>query len=212
MFPDHLRPVEATALPPFGFPVLKFGRSKFPKVMFALSLDTLSLAPYGAIAAITISSFNLGGVIDTRTILLDYDHQADNFQRHVDTSALRFWLDDQSAARRFILTDIVGDRLLADDAFAVLADFISDQKSKVRETRTLVWTKGIKFEAPILETLAKDYGTECPITYQEWADLRTLAVLTDISIGRFDGKDGAALTAPEQALKVIEALEKLNLS
>lgn len=209
MFPSHL--AEGAGRPPFQFPVLKFGRSRFPKVMFALTLDTLSLRPFAAVAGITITAFNLNGIIDTRTILLNYDQQQADFGREINAETLRFWLDEKSAGRRFVLTELSGDRLLADDAISVMAEFISDQKAKARENRTLVWTKGVKFEAGILELLAADYETDLGITYQEWADLRTLSLLTGVSIGRFDGTDGAELTAPEQALKVIEGIQKLNL-
>lgn len=210
MFPNHLL-AEGAGKPPFSFPVLKFGKSRFPKVMFALTLDTLSLRPFAAVAGITITAFNLDGVIESRTFLLDYDQQQRDFGREIHAETLRFWLDEKSSRRRFILTELAGDRLLADDAISILGDFIRDQKTKAKETRTLVWTKGIKFEAGVLESLATDYETELPITYQEWGDLRTLALLTGVTIGRFDGTDGTELTAPEQALKVIEALRKLNL-
>jgi hypothetical protein len=209
MFPDHL--AEGTAKPPFQFPVIKFGRSRFPKVMFALSLDTLSLQPWAAVAAITITAFNLEGVIDTSTIILDYDAQQKDFGRHLEAANVRFWLDEQSVGRRFILTEAIGSRLSADDAISALAEFIRVQKGRVNENRTLVWTKGAKFEVTVLETLAMDYEVELPVSYQEWGDLRTLALLTGVSIGRFDGTDGAELTSPEKALKVIEALQKLNL-
>lgn len=209
MFPSHL--AEGAGRPPFQFPVLKFGRSRFPKVMFALTLDTLSLRPFAAVAGITITAFNFDGIIDTRTILVDYDQQQKDFGREIHPETLRFWLDEKSAGRRFILTELAGDRLLADDAISVMSDFISDMKARVKETRTLVWTKGVKFEAGVLELLASDYEVDLPVTYQEWGDLRTLALLTDVTIGRFDGTDGAELTAPEQALKVIEAIKKLNL-
>lgn len=206
MFPAHLTP--GSAQPPFTSPVLKFGRSRFPKVMFALGLDTLGLTPFAAVAAITITAFNLEGVIETKTILLDYDQQQKDFGR--ETANVRFWLDEQSANRRSMLT-AMGERVFADDAISILGAFIETQKAKEKENRTLVWVKGPKFEVSVLETLARDYETELPVTYQEWGDIRTLALLTGISIGRFDGRDGAELTAPEKALKVIEALQKLGL-
>ncbi|MDW9531896.1 3'-5' exoribonuclease [Sinorhizobium meliloti] len=208
MFPEHLAP--GSAKPPFQFPVLKFGRSRFPKVMFTLGLDTLGLTPFAAVAAITITAFNQEGVIETKTILLDYDQQQKDFGRDVETANVRFWLDEQSANRRSMLT-AMGERVLADDAISILGAFIETQKAKVKENRTLVWVKGPKFEVSVLETLARDYETELPVSYQEWGDIRTLALLTGISIGRFDGRDGAELTAPEKALKVIEALQKLGL-
>jgi hypothetical protein len=209
MFPAHL--IDGSGKPPFQFPVLKFGRSRFPKVMFTVTLDTLGLSSFAAVAAITITAFNLDGVIETRTILLDYDQQQRDLGREVNAPTLRFWLEEASASRRFILTEQIGNRLLADDAISVFADFIYDHKARAKEARTLVWTKGIKLEASILEQLAADYDTDLGITYQEWADLRTLSLLTGVTIGRFDGTDGAPLTAPEQALKVIEGLQKLNL-
>lgn len=209
MFPSHL--AEGAGRPPFQFPVVKFPSSRFPKVMFTLTLDTLSLSQIAAVTGITISAFNMDGVIDTRTILLDYDQQQRDFGREVNTQTLRFWLEEASANRRFILTEQIGSRLLADDAISVMAEFIHDQKARVKETRTVVWTKGVKLEAGILEQLAADYDTDLGITYQDWADLRTLSLLTGVTIGRFDGTDGALLTAPEQALKVIEGLQKLNL-
>lgn len=209
MFPPHL--IEGASQPPFQFPVLKFGRSRYPKVMFAVTLDTLALSSFAAVAAITVSAFNMDGVIESRTILLDYDQQQRDFGREVNTQTLRFWLEEASASRRFILTEQIGNRLLADDAISVLADFIADHKTRAKETRTVVWTKGIKLEAGVLEQLAADYEADLGITYQDWADLRTLSLLTGVTIGRFDGTDGAPLTAPEQALKVIEGLQKLNL-
>jgi hypothetical protein len=184
-------------------------RPRLPKVMFALNTQTLSSAPWAAVASIGISAFNRDGIIDRRHYLLNYADQQEKMSRDIDANTLQFWMKVQAADRNATLVD--GDRLLADDAIIALDSFVKATLASVRENRALVWATGVAFHGAIFELLCRDYDVDSPFSHRAWQEVRTLNLLSggNTESEEYEGKNHAQVHANHDAQLVIDGLERL---
>ena len=190
--------------------IAMFGKTRFPRVMFSLDIETLSTHKYAVVPSIGIASFSLDkGILESKHFLLNYDDQAKEFKRDISTDTIRWWFEQSADVRKATFLD--GPRMLAEEAIAMIGVFIDSQKLIYKEERTVVWVKGPHFDASIMETLAEDYSTDLPVKYGEWYDLRTIELISGYKAPKFEGQHNAEIDAVEQAKHVIEGLRVLGL-
>lgn len=195
----------------FKLRVLPFPtKSRLPKVMFSVDIETLSTSKVAVVVSIGIAAFTTEKVLDSRHILIDWDSQVTGLGRMISPDTLRFWFKQDEQVRN--QTFVEGKREEADEALKTLDAYIRAYKHTLLEDRTMVWVKGPHFDAAILETLAEDFDHKSIIKYGDWVDVRTINRLSGYEAPPFDGAHNAEIDAVEQAKQVIKGFELLGLN
>ena len=140
--------------------------------IFDLSLDieTLALEDEAVILSVAIvgSPFTDSGAIFYSH--LDIEYQMFKLQRTVTADTLRWWMDTNDELFVSTLRTCLAYGLAPDEFFARMQNYFFGYNCRV-------WMNPPRFDADILENLAKQMGTKLPWTFRDESDLRTLRAL-----------------------------------
>lgn len=135
--------------------------------------------------------------IDTKTIgptyyrVLNVTDQIDTKTRFVDTSTLKFWMNQQNAAKSIFRDEALPTKqVLIEFRQWIMNTAKAGPKSKATK-KCNPWGNGAGFDINLMESMFKSYNVDCPWLFYNVMDLRTFK--------RFQGQS-----------KKVEKLEGVN--
>lgn len=177
-----------------------------------IDLETLGTDLNSVIVAIGAVAFN----IKTGDIVGEFYSPVDpeSCQKAgmvIDASTVMWWLHpDRDEARKALLADE-----FRNDIFNALSDFSVWYSTVNDGERAPVWGNGCMFDNQIMELAYKRVGQDCPWTFRENRDYRTIKNLLGASYQKPKGFEGVAHQALDdakyQALHLVNILSHNNL-
>jgi 3' exoribonuclease, RNase T-like len=167
-----------------------------------IDLETMGLAPYGAIVQIGVCSFDEVGIVDTfysEVSLID----SVSAGMKVDPSTILWWLSQPEEVRNWVKDNEKKSTLRV--ALLGLSSFFKDLRSTNPNEKLEVWANSPSFDCSILRTAYGLVKLECPFTFREEMCCRTAKNLFKDVTHDFKGvKHNALDDAKNQALNLIK--------
>lgn len=171
-------------------------------IHFSLDLETMSTHKNAVVASIGVFCMNSPWPNDTKFYhTLDIDSQI-RAGRHVSDATMRWWFKQDPKVQQATFPEYGNTNPEA--AIMKLGTFIKSHLTK--DSKPLVWVKGINFDGAITESLCETLHLPCPVEFRQWAEVRDIERLTGTRVHDFEGAHHALTDAVEQGKYVAAKL------
>jgi hypothetical protein len=136
-----------------------------------IDIETLGIKNDAPVISLGAVLFNSGGMYDRFYICFDVEQQIDSGKRKVDGSTIKWWMDQEGAAKK-----VFSDKSVRNEfALKTFAKFYNDLLLKygLEQKDLKVWGNGPTFDMTIMESLYQSYGMKAPWGFREIRDFRT---------------------------------------
>ena len=169
-------------------------------VHLMLDLETLGMAPNGAIASIGAVAFDpfSDALYDMVHLVVDLDGQ-ERLGRQFNGSTVVWWLQQSEAARRAICEK---------EGLLSLGDALMKFKNFVGPQSMPCWAYGSTFDHTILQSAYDALGLKSPVHYRDQLCMRGLVKLTSVECP--DHVPGTAHNALDDAVRQARWLQEIT--
>lgn len=166
-----------------------------------IDLETLGTGVDAPIISIGAVWFDIEKKVlgDTFYAILDVADQMDSKIRYADSSTLKWWMTQKDAAKTVFKDGAHPSKMVLETFRKWILDHAKVKDKGTNATKgCMPWGNGASFDITLMETLFKDYGTQCPWLYYNVMDLRTFKRF--VAKGKKVVVDGTAHNALDDAI------------